>query len=240
LECIHPALHQQLVAAVEASKSAKSSQGQQSRVAQGGTSQQTTLLYCAERSKKYSRDSEKWKSFTNAIAMMIYDDLQLFSFVQDRGFVTLLKRMDPRYEIPSRQYMSETLIPELYNPKKADLKAQLLSVCSLDRGACLAFSTDGWTSRAVDSYISYIVHYIDKDWIRHKMCLDTYPFPVSHTAENILKNINDVLVDWGLTKAHVSSFVRDNAANIVKALRDGQYTNVGFLITPCSFVLTQH
>ena len=51
-----------------------------------------------------------------------------------------------------------------------EILKELCSVISTireDMKSC-SFTTDIWTSRSMDSYISLTVHFIDKDWILHR------------------------------------------------------------------------
>ena len=45
---------------------------------------------------------------------MIASDLQLFSVVEDVSFYWLIADLEPRYSLPSRRYLSEVVIPEIY------------------------------------------------------------------------------------------------------------------------------
>ena len=48
-----------------------------------------------------------------------------------------------------------------------------------------------------------------------------------HTAQNVLSNILSIMETWEIDKKKISCFVRDNAANITAALRDGGFANIG-------------
>jgi len=188
---------------------------------------QSTLHDCEDRVKKYSRDSSRWLAITDAVAMMIYNDCQPFSVVENKGFKKVLQTTDPKYDIPSRQHMSNAVIPRLYENKKTEVKDMISSLLTHCTYSQIALSTDTWTSKAVDLYISMIAHYIDNSWIKHRICLDTCPLTESHTAEHLRTTIEQILEDWGIGKVRVSCCIRDNAANISKALRDSQITSIG-------------
>ena len=85
-------------------------------------------------------------------------DLGPFSVVQNSGFQNLLHVLEPRYTIPSRQHFSDKTLPELYEKKKTELKSNLAEAVAV------ALTTDGWTSRATESYVTIACHYIDKEW----------------------------------------------------------------------------
>lgn len=78
--------------------------------------------------------------------------------VQNSGFQNLLHVLEPRYTIPSRQHFSDKALPELYEKKKTELKSNLAEAVAV------ALTTDGWTSRATESYVTITCNYIDKEW----------------------------------------------------------------------------
>ena len=52
-------------------------------------------------------------------------------------------------------------------------------------------------------------------------------FPGSHTGENIAKMFEAMFKEWLIEKERVHLIVRDNAANVVKAMKDGGYADLG-------------
>jgi len=52
------------------------------------------------------------------IGEMISCDNQPFSFVEDIGFVKLMKETEPRYKVSSRNYFQGTLLPSIYQECK--------------------------------------------------------------------------------------------------------------------------
>lgn len=91
-------------------------------------------------------------------------------------------------------------------------------------------TTDGWTSRAIESYISLTIHYITIDWIPRKFTLRMAYLPESHTSKNLHDFLQTTIAEWGLDKTTITIFfVTDNAANIVAAIRMG----TGWIRVPC-------
>ena len=56
---------------------------------------------------------------------MIALDSQPLSVVDDKGFVSLLNTLEPRYVIPSRKYVTETVLPHIHDGIKANVKMEL-------------------------------------------------------------------------------------------------------------------
>jgi hypothetical protein len=67
---------------------------------------------------------------TRAIAKMMVKDLEPFSLVEREGFRDLVRLLEPRYEMPHRQYFSRTLIPTLHTEEQVKTKG-ILFFCRL-------------------------------------------------------------------------------------------------------------
>ncbi|XP_062573350.1 E3 SUMO-protein ligase ZBED1-like [Saccostrea cucullata] len=99
-------------------------------------------------SKKYPSNAECSKIITDKIARFIVKDLRPFSMVDSPEFRDMIACLDNRYQVPSRKTFSEVVIPKMYS----DVKVQVLS--SLLEAEQVALTTDGWSSRATESYIT--------------------------------------------------------------------------------------
>ena len=56
---------------------------------------------------------------------MVALDSQPFSVVEDSGFVSLLKEIEPRYTIPSRKYVTETILPRIVKGVTDEVRKEL-------------------------------------------------------------------------------------------------------------------
>ncbi|KAK7915974.1 hypothetical protein WMY93_011735, partial [Mugilogobius chulae] len=166
--------------------------------------------------KSYSFTSDKHKKITHAVAVYIAKALQPYSMVENEGFCYLMKTMDPRYAVPSRTYFTSNVIPGLYD------KARQNIVDDLAKSNNLALTTDSWTSRATESYLTITVHYIvDSDWQIKSAVLQTRPLYESHTSAHLSEELKQAAREWKLERPNVTIPVTtDNAANIVNAVRD--------------------
>lgn len=80
----------------------------------------------------------------------------------------------------------------------------------------IALSTDIWTSRKTEGYLTLTAHFISSEWELKSFVLNTIRIRNSHTGENIKSEIETALDKWGI-KHKVSTLVTDNGANIVSA-----------------------
>ena len=109
---------------------------------------QPTVLELFKNSNTYWQSSERAKLITAKIANFIVKDLRPFSVVSNKRFCDLVKALDSRYVIPSRGYFSQTVIPDMYEKVKSDIVASLSNITTV------ALTTDSWTSRATESFVT--------------------------------------------------------------------------------------
>ncbi|XP_069395198.1 E3 SUMO-protein ligase ZBED1-like [Paralichthys olivaceus] len=131
--------------------------------------------------------------------------------VEQVGFKKLLKTMDPRYELPSRNYFAREALPQMYNEVRLSLAGRLANVTHF------ALTSDMWSSRTCGPYMSVTVHFI-QDWEIKTVCLQTSYFPQDHTGEHIAEALQDAIASWKLQEKHLVAITTDNGSNIVKAV----------------------
>ena len=83
-----------------------------------------------------------------------------------------------------------------------------------NRGGVLCFTTDIWTSRANDAYLSLTCHFITSRWNMVTCVLAASPFPEHHTADNIVEKVQQVMADYDLEKKYLLSVVHDQCSNM--------------------------
>ena len=161
---------------------------------------------------KFSSKHERFKSLTSAVCKFIVRDLRPISVVDDIGFLNLMNVAEPRYIVPCRSTIKRR-IDERYLHERSRVKASLHSV------EYMTCTTDMWTSRASDAYISLTCHFIDQDFTMSYYNLECKHFPGAHDYANIMDMIESLASDWGIDiKRKVTSFTTDSGSNIVKAL----------------------
>ncbi|XP_056642824.1 zinc finger BED domain-containing protein 4-like [Diorhabda sublineata] len=183
-----------------------------------GPSSTSTPIHFSESER--STTSEPYHNITNlskdTIDRLILDlcikDYQPFSIVEDSGFNKLIKNLAPGYVLPSRKYLSDTLLTSMYDKCLAELVGKLDSVKSV----CI--TTDNWTSIKNENYIGITVHYIDNQYKLHHNLLECIKFEGQHTALAIAEKLRKTLSSWNLYD-NVLIFTTDNAKNICEAVQ---------------------
>ncbi|XP_033931523.1 E3 SUMO-protein ligase ZBED1-like [Pseudochaenichthys georgianus] len=132
----------------------------------------------------------------------------------------MIHSLDKRYVIPSRTYFSQVAIPDLYEKCTAKVETELSKV------EYYAVTTDLWSSRTTEPYISLTVHFIDEDFTLKSRCLQTAFFPENHTSDNIAAGLREAVAAWGLDETRQVCITTDNAANMVKAASLNEWTRL--------------
>lgn len=97
-----------------------------------------------------------------------------------------MQAAQPQYNIPSRPYFSETVIPRIYER----VHEKILYQISLMKN--ISFTTDMWTSVNNESYISLTAHFIDDNFSLKQALLNVKYFEgklerihcISHNSTN--------------------------------------------------------
>jgi hypothetical protein len=180
------------------------------------TLHQPTLGGYQALNKSFSKDNPKQAAITQSIAKMICCDLQPLDIVNNSGFRTVLETAEPRYVIPTRKSLTYTVIPGLYDEVHTKVTAKFKS----DGVRGIAITTDAWTSRTNQSYISYTGHCIDDNFNLNEYCLRVVNFDDRHTAKNLADNILDIIKEYVPQPVCIPIYiVADNAANIKAAVK---------------------
>lgn len=183
---------------------------------------QPTLEEALKRKEKMPSDSNKAKQITEKIAQMIAVSDQPFYLVEDPGFLLLVDYLEPRYTMPSRHYFVEKALPALQKQIRDKLLMQLAEASDV------AFTTDIWSSSVCPmSLLSLTAQWVDGKFSLCRATLHVREFRGSHTAGRIEQAIEDMLNNWGIDKKRVHVILRDNAANMKRAMLDLGVPSVG-------------
>ncbi|KAM3842884.1 E3 SUMO-protein ligase ZBED1-like [Diretmus argenteus] len=181
---------------------------------------QLTLAASFAHGVPYSKADAKWKRITDAVAFHIAKDMVPIYTVEKAGFKHMLNVIDPRYQLPSRKYFGNIVLPRLYNTTRAKVTKQLEDV------QFFSATTDLWSSRTMQPYLSLTVHFITDEWSLEHICLQTSFFPDDHTGEEIAQGLRDALESWHLNEDRLVCMTTDSGTNMIKALRLKKWPNL--------------
>lgn len=114
--------------------------------------------------------------------------------VEKPAFRETLQSFDKQYELQSKKYLSNTVIPQLFNETKEKIIAELHN---LD---FFSATTDMWSSVNMTQFLSLTVHFINKNSELKSRCLQTAFTPESHTADNLAESLHSAFKEWGLNE----------------------------------------
>ncbi len=156
----------------------------------------------------YPSSSERHKKITDAVAHFLAKDMCPISTVENEGFKKMINTLDKRYALPSRHYFTRVALPALYEKCRAEMANEV------SKAEYFATTTDLWSSRTMEPYISLTIHYIDADFNLNTKCLQTAFIPEDHTGQNIAHGLREAMAAWGLNEEKLTCITTDNAANI--------------------------
>lgn len=202
----------------------------------GGTSNLHSHLEAKHPSKVKDNDTQKHpqlpvvkncpparsSKITTLVAEFVARDMRPISSVDGSGFQQLMRYMEPGYKPPSRPFLTTTC-RRLYS----SLKENVLDILS-SPDVYVALTTDLWTSRAIESYLTVTVHYINSEWKLESKVLQTREMKERHTGENIAEALLSVINEWKIDEHRISAIVRDNASNMNVAVE-----KLGWCDVPC-------
>jgi hypothetical protein len=109
---------------------------------------------------------------------------------------------NPRFIKSSRQTTARDLI-RLFNDRAGQLIEVLKSVSSI------ALTSDIWSGKAKEDYISVVAHFVNCDWCLEKRLLGLRPIEVAHIGENIVERVAIVADDYEISD-NIFAIVLDN------------------------------
>lgn len=154
--------------------------------------------------------SERSEEIHKALSKMIAMNQMPLSFCSSPGFKHFMNIVEPNYKPCSPESVKNRL-KLLASDITKIIKNELNEVTSV---SC---TTDCWTSRSQESYITIICHTLDKQWIPKSFTLTTHEVHERHTAVNIAHHLEKSLVEWDIEKK-IIAIVTDNAANVINAV----------------------
>lgn len=108
----------------------------------------------------------------------------------------------------------------MYRKRRGEIERDLANI------KYFATTTDLWSSRTMDPYMSLTIHYIDEDFAMQSRCLQTSFFPQDHTGESIAQGLREAMASWSLQEDRLVCITTDNGANVVKAASLNNWTRL--------------
>ena len=125
---------------------------------------------------KYSQNDPKQIKLIDALVLFIAGDLMPLSVVDSTHFRNLCEQLDPRFQMPSRKYLSSKPLHETSFEIQINLKLRLKKAQSV----CLTI--DLWSNRQMKGFLGITGHFI-VDWTLKSVMIACKRFTGKHTSE---------------------------------------------------------
>ena len=136
--------------------------------------------------------------------------LTFLQFVDHKEFHGMVYKLNNKAKIPQRKALVQRM---------RDIKKELeVDVSRMLKGQYVCMTTDAWTSRKNETYMSLTLVYIDEGWQLRTLSLACAKHTGSTTGEDLAKLVEGMMESHGVT-GRVISFVTDCEASMVKAGR---------------------
>lgn len=127
----------------------------------------------------------------------------------------MTKTLNPKYQLPSRDQLINTLIPSWYSAEKKHAIKELLRVAEA------AVTCDWWTSFARDHYLTVTLHFIMEGQVKEKV-LCTKTVYDAQTDTVVAEQIGSILEEYGV-RDKVVAMTLDNAFSMDIAIKKLQF-----------------
>uniref|UniRef100_A0A8D0G4F9 BED-type domain-containing protein n=1 Tax=Sphenodon punctatus TaxID=8508 RepID=A0A8D0G4F9_SPHPU len=174
------------------------------------------------------------QEMTTAVGIMLAVDMLPFSFVENEGFRCVMSEAVPHWKMPSSVYFEQKAVPELCSIVRTYVK-DALRQCE---GGAVHLATEMWTNGPDVDYLSVTAHWVSRNSSsalngsaskleRQRATLALCALQKSHTAENILQQLQDIIREWlDPLQLAVGCIVTDDGEKIVQAVREGEFRHV--------------
>lgn len=148
---------------------------------------------------------------------MICRDKLPESFVENEGFLRLMKLLCPNYNVPDRKTVSR-LVDSYYDILVSKIKAEIKAQDYVSLGG------DCWEDCTKQSYLGVTAHYFSKnidDQVRlRKICLGLMPLSERHTANYLGEKLLEMAGNFDITQNKISCVCSDRGSDVKKAVAD--------------------
>ena len=156
--------------------------------------------------RKLTRHSLRGREYDTLLCKAMLSGSLSFNLLDDVKFAMFVEAISSGvYTLPCRAYMTNTVVPIVYNGCVDAVKNIIKDVPNL------SLTTDAWKSFSKQSYITITCHIIDDQGKLHEFILNTTEIKKRHTSVNLFQHIQKVLSDWGLESIEGVTLNRNNS-----------------------------
>ncbi|XP_076286885.1 E3 SUMO-protein ligase ZBED1-like [Lasioglossum baleicum] len=150
------------------------------------------------------------KEVDEKLLNLFIKDLHPFSIVEDKGMRGFVEALNPKYKLPNRHYISNELIPSLFEECRNHCKEKIRTAIQI----CL--TTNTWTSQNTENFIAITAHFVN-NFKLESILLNCIEMSDSDTSESIANMLKQTCEEWEILNK-VNFAITDNSANIRNAI----------------------
>ena len=144
-------------------------------------SQEETEQQVPPKFKKWPKQSDQQLEFDMAVVMFLVSCNLPFNLVENQGFKNFMNYLCPRAHIKTRNAMSQWKVPLIFRNLKADVDHVLKK--DLKNCSQMALTTDCWTARNNEPFMSLTLHYINEAFKFESISLGCELMAERHTCK---------------------------------------------------------
>ena len=187
-----------------------------------------SVVKTLEKHEKYKPGSTRKELLDLDLLLLMVQDLQPFSIIEDKGFRRLLSDMDNRYQLPSQHEITHNLLPKLFEETKPKIYQEICDA------SAISLTTDLWKSQNKQLFMSITANFISQEWEFKSYVLETAILGISYTTQSIVEELTRIIDEWKI-QHKVVAVVADNALNISSAVN-----HLGLTHIPCFATTINH
>lgn len=170
-------------------------------------------------SAKYRSNSDLQRRAEMDLAIYLVTGNLSFNHIETKAFRRFVETLNPKVTVKSRSSLVKTTLP-LLERNLREAKDRLLDE-HMPKVPGASFTSDIWSSKSQNSYLSLTMHFIDGNWKLHNLTMGvTHLEDPSHTAAVICSKLEAMIEEIPLPEQATVSFTTDGASSMIKAMRE--------------------
>ena len=192
---------------------------------------QMTLLETKDRAQPWPAEHTEQRELEYMMGEWLCNAVLPYTVASDDCLLAFLNRLNKKFTPPSEKKLRQNIIPDIYARVKREVQTILKDAVEI-----FSATTDIWSSKSQNSFLSFTLHFVNSEWKRKSCVLQCLPFDDSHTGETIATSLASIVTSWGLN-GMIHVMVRDNAQNMVKAMAINGWTDAGCFLHTLNLVV---
>jgi zinc finger BED domain-containing protein 1 (E3 SUMO-protein ligase ZBED1) len=152
-----------------------------------------------------------------------------FALVDSDHFRQYMAKLCPRVQVKSASTFAKNKVPRLHDAMRAELINTLMEQLAGTSG--ISFTSDMWTSRNRQSFLSITIHYINADFELKRYSLNCIPFRGAHTADRISRALDAEIGKVPVKRGSRLAAVHDAAPNMKAGVRKSSFGLKSYICT---------